>query len=444
MIAPVQTYPVPANSAAYQLKQCRQRSNGHEDPLRAVISWNSRVDQDAAQADAEAAAGINRGPLHGHLIMIKDNIDTAGLRTTAGASFWSNRVPQQDAEVVRRLRASGIVIAAKTNMSEVALGATNSNAAYGDCLNAWDTARISGGSSGGSAAALAADYCQLALGTDTGGSVRIPASLNGVLGLRPSFGRISTQGVVPLSPSQDVVGPMGRTAFHVATLTDILTDGKAERSVAGQATARIGEPLTGMVVGVVQQFGSTHIDSDIQSAVEAFAKQLGLLGAVIRDVGIEDWEAAAPIWSKIAPYEAAKIYTDRLQSSPDDFTPDVLRRLRQGAEITSAEYSSALEDRAAFQARMNARFVNFDVILTPTTPVTAPRRDSSPEQQAAVGALVHPWALHLGPTLSVPAGFDSAGMPVGVSLSARVGHEATLFQVAHAYEQLQLRDVRRP
>jgi aspartyl-tRNA(Asn)/glutamyl-tRNA(Gln) amidotransferase subunit A len=436
--------PLPAKTAAYELAQCRRRSNGKEDPLRAVITWNDRADQEADRADTETSAGIRRSALHGHLIMLKDNIDTAGLRTTAGAGFWRERVPDRDADVVHLLRQSGLVIAAKTNMSEVALGATNANAAFGDCLNAWDTARISGGSSGGSAVAVAANYCQLALGTDTGGSVRIPTSLNGVLGLRPSFGRISTQGVVPLSYSQDVVGPMGRSAHLVAMLTDILTTGKdAGGHTYRPATACIGKPLDGTVVGMVREFGGTHVDTEIQSAVQAFAEVLARLGAAVQDIPIPDFTQAAPIWSAIAQYEAANVYSDRLRTSPDDFAPDVRSRLEQGAQVTSREYTSALKDREAFRERMRSRFLDVDVILSPTTPITAPRRDSRPDQQAAVGALVHPWALHEGPTLSVPAGFDAAGLPVGVSLSAAYGNEASLFQVAYAYEQIALHSERR-
>ncbi len=421
------------------------RRCGREDPLHAVITWNDHADREALLADTEASNGIRRSALHGRLIMLKDNIDTAGLRTTAGAGFWSDRVPDEDAEVVRVLRRSGLVIGAKTNMSEVALGASNANAAFGDCRNPWDPDRISGGSSGGSAVAVAANYCQLSLGTDTGGSIRIPASLTGVLGLRPSFGRISTLGVIPLSPAQDVVGPMGREARLVATLTDILTTGNwSDGRPFQSATALIGRPLSGTVVGVVREFGSTEVVQMVQSAVEEFAEVLAQLGAVVRDLSIPDWSDAAPIWSAIAQREGAVFFSERLDVSPEDFAPDVLSRLQQGSRVSAGEFESALKEREAFRARMRSRFVSVDAILSPTTPTTAPRRDSPAEQQASVGALVHPWALHDGPTLSIPAGFGPPGLPIGVSLTASYGNEALLFQLAQAYQQTTLQHVTTP
>ncbi|OZC55534.1 hypothetical protein CH267_13245 [Rhodococcus sp. 06-621-2] len=401
-------------------------------PLNSIIALAPNSSVRASELDGEINKGIKRSALHGFPILVKDNIDTVNLRTTAGAPFWHDRIPPRNASAIDRVEDSGMVVLAKTNLSEVALGPLGANRSFGNCHNAWDVRRASGGSSSGSAVAVAAGLSDLALGTDTGGSIRIPAALNGVLGLRPSRGRIDTDGVVPLSPTFDTVGPMGRNAADVAALTDILTSNTSFEA----ATARIGLPLSGLRLGVLDAHHTYGTDVHRIALLESFVSTLASMGAVLERIDFDPWARAATVWNVIAGSEAAATFHDRLTQDPTVFANEVRMRLMAGRAVGSDEIAAAQAERAALTASIAALLVDVDVLVSPTSPTSAPFLGHRNTSSTSVAQFVHPWALHDGPTLTVPVGFDPEGQPAGSSLTARRGEEAVLFQIAYAYQQI--------
>ncbi|GAA4854374.1 amidase [Pseudonocardia benzenivorans] len=413
-----------------------------DDRVRAVITWIDGSREDAVAAARRTEAGRSRGPLDGVLVGLKDNIDVAGVVTTAGASFLAHNVAPADATVVRRLREAGAVVSAKLNMAELAWGATTQNLTYGACRNPWDLDRIPGGSSGGSGAALAAGYCDLALGTDTGASVRIPAALNGVVGLRPSVGSISIEGVLPAAKTQDTVGPMARRAIDAARLTEVLTgfdpaDPYSVASTGAPATSAIGKPLDGLTVGVARRFFFDGLDDGVGERIETFLGWLADQGTVAADVPDFGAPDAHEHWTRIVGSEGAAYHRERLLASPDDFSPDVLGRVSAGLDVSAVDLVRSLVFRAEYRTRLAHVFTDLDVIVTPVVPVDVPAADGpdSRAQTLQLGRITYPWALHDGPTLSLPIGFHPrSGLPVGVALTAPRFGEAVLFQIACAYQ----------
>lgn len=414
----------------------------HDDELHAVITWVDDSREEAVARAEELEAGNSRGPLHGLLVGIKDNIDTAGVRTTSGASFLADNVPTADAHAVELLRRQGAIVVAKLNMSELAWGATTQNATYGGCRNPWDTDRIPGGSSGGSGAALAARYCDLSLGTDTGASVRGPASLNGVVGLRPTFGAISNRGVMPVSRTQDAVGPMAHSAVLAAHLTEAVVghdaaDPYSLRREGEPATTRLNADVRGLRVGVPETFFFDDLDAGVAARVEEFldyARTVGIELVPVADFGQAD---GFEHWTRIVQCEGAAVHEARLRDSPQDFSEDVRGRLGAGLDVPATELVLSVQWRAAYRHHLNAVFDDLDAIVTPVVPVDVPfvgGYDSRAQTQA-LGRITYPWALHAGPTLSLPIGFHPSGMPVGIALSAGPWREATLFQIAADYQR---------
>lgn len=419
-----------------------ERYLSHDGLVRAVITWIGASRADAEASDRRRAANEAR-PLDGLLVGLKDNIDTAGVRTTAGARFLKDNVPAEDATVVRLLKSAGAVVNAKLNMAELAWGATTQNATYGACRNPWDLSRIPGGSSGGSGAAIAAGYCDAALGTDTGASVRIPSALNGVVGIRPSFGTISCAGVLPAAYTQDTVGPMARRAVDAARVTEVLTgyDPAGPYSIRSEgvpATSLIGKPLDGLTVGVARRFFFDDLDDGVGAVVEEFLEWL--TPRVAREEAIGDFGAAdaQEHWTRIVVGEGAAIHRTRLETSPGDFSPDVRGRIASGLDVKAPDLVRSQDFRARYRRRLAGIFESVDVIVCPVVPVDAPVADGydSREQTAALGRITYPWALHDGPTLSLPIGFHPrSGNPVGIAIAAPRFGEAVLFQIAAAYQE---------
>lgn len=427
--------------AAWDAAHARYLAN--DDRVHAVITWIDGSLRDAEAATERAAAGDVRGPLDGVLVGLKDNIDTQDVRTTSGARFLKDNVPGQDATVVRLLKRHGAVVNAKLNMAELAWGATTQNATYGACRNPWDLDRIPGGSSGGSGAAIAAGYCDAALGTDTGASVRVPAALNGVVGIRPSFGTISCHGVFPAAHTQDTVGPMARRAVDAAHLTEALTcfdpyDPYSVESLGAPAASRIGMPLNGLKAGVARRFFFDDLDDGVGEVVETFLEWLRPrmdTGVPVGDFGAEH---AHEHWTRIVQCEGASIHRDRLRSTPEDFSPDVHARIAAGQDVKAPELARSLDFRARYRRGLARLFADLDVIVCPVVPVDTPKAGGydSREQTAALGRITYPWALHDGPTLSLPIGFHPrGGNPVGIALVAPRFGEAVLFQIAAAYQE---------
>lgn len=406
--------------------------------LDPVVNAFVRVDADGAlaaarRADAELAAGVDRGPLHGIPIAVKDIFDIEGTPTGSGtASTFATAGAASDAEVVGTLRTAGAVIVGKTTMHEFAYGATGDRSAQGASRNPHDPARMSGGSSGGSAVAVAAGMVPLALGTDTAGSVRVPAALCGVVGFKPAFDDLSTEGVHPLAPSLDHVGVFARTAADARLLYESLRGRRATLSPASAAEILWVAP-------------EVFVPADPRVADVARAA-LSRAGAVVR----EDAAAALalrgrelfPVFTTLQSAEAYRVHAHHLDADESLIDAEVVARLRAGGAVGAADYARAEEDRERFRLVVDGLFESADVIAMPTVAATAPLIDQRTlrlagedvEVRATLLALTSPWNLTRTPALSVPAGLVD-GLPVGVQLIARPGREALLFALAAAVEQ---------
>jgi aspartyl-tRNA(Asn)/glutamyl-tRNA(Gln) amidotransferase subunit A len=426
--------------------ECAIAAADRFDPtLRAVIT---RRDEDALtearRRDDERASGALVGPVHGWPIALKDNIDTAGLLTTSGSRFFADHVPSVDAFVVERLRSAGGVITSKVNLAEFALGATTDNDHYGTCRNAWDPTRIPAGSSGGSAVAVAAAMARASLGTDTGGSVRLPAAVNGLVGIRPTLGRISNRGVTPISAAFDTVGPLARTARDVAAVYDVIDayDAQDPTSVEHERIPvldALDVAVEGMRIGVAGGFFREDLDPEVERAISEFTATLVSLGATAVPLELPGAEEAQRHMFDILYPDAAAFHAERLRSSPGLFGPQVRDRLALGEGVDARAMSASLTWRRAWQRRVEAVFDDVDVIVTPAMPTDVPRVQSGGMIATTHGItrFTYPWAMFAGPSLAVPCGFHAeSGMPIGAHLTARPWHDHTVLRVAHQYQQV--------
>ena len=400
---------------------------------------------EAKEREREIARGEASGRLAGVPIAIKDLFDTAGVRTTAGSKFFRDRVPDQDAAVVEKLRDAGAVILGKLNMHEWALGVTNDNPHYGACHNPWALDRITGGSSGGSAAALAADMCFGALGSDTGGSIRIPAALCGVVGLKPTYGRVSLRGAVPLSWSLDHAGPMARRVMDVALLLEVI----AGRDAADPASADVGadryltdieDGVAGWRIGVVADEWLGTVENEVRTAVSAAVGALASAGAWVEEFAALDLPDAARLNGLMTTADAAAYHRDRLEASPNDFGADVLSRLRRGAAYGAADYAEARRRQTILRQRFASWFVEhggaLDAVVLPTTPCAAPRIAGVDAVALApvLTRLTSPFNFTGLPALSVPCGVTSDGLPIGLQIVGAPWAERRVLRVGRAFE----------
>jgi aspartyl-tRNA(Asn)/glutamyl-tRNA(Gln) amidotransferase subunit A len=385
----------------------------------------------------------NWGPLHGIPIAIKDLIDIAGERTTAGSLFLKDNIAADDAEVVRLLRAAGAILIGKTHLHEFAIGATNVNPHYGPARNPWNLEYSPGGSSGGSAAAVAASMCLGALGTDTGGSIRMPSALCGLTGLRPGKGRISTTGVVPMSWTLDTVGPMAHSAQDVAILMDALDSQPASHA---QCLARLNDSVKGLRIGLpVDDLFWLDTDHQIVAAVRTGVQALVDHGCEVIEIELSQVKAALRAASVISLADAAAYHMDRLETQPDLFGEDVRARLEWGLKRTGAEYALAVQTGQAWQNSLQMLFrEQIDVLALPTTPHSVQPIAGTEALTAAREMLrfTYPFSLSNLPSLSMPCSFTEDGFPIGMQLVAPA--EALLTQVAHAYQQITGWHMRRP
>jgi aspartyl-tRNA(Asn)/glutamyl-tRNA(Gln) amidotransferase subunit A len=385
----------------------------------------------AHQADREIMAGNYRGPLHGIPIGLKDLLDTAVVRTTAASNHFRDRVPAEDAELVRQLKQAGAVIVGKLNLHEFAFGVSGIVSAFGPVRNPWNTERISGGSSSGSAAAIAAGMCVAAIGTDTAGSIRCPSALCGIVGHRPSAGLLSAKGIVPLSRSFDTAGPMTRTVRDAAVLLHVLA--------GSPAPASLGESVSGLKVGVPRKGFFDDLQPDIRACVdEALTVIVGLV-AEVRDV-----QLAVGGHRTIFNAEIYEYHEEMVKTHPELYDPRTLPRILHCAGISAADYNRARQDLATERAAALQLFERMDLVVTPTVPVTAPR--ISELESLEVSELrsfetkylmrnTAPFSVLYWPSISVPCGFTTEGLPVGLQISGKPGEDATVLRLAHAYEQ---------
>ena len=410
--------------------------------------------ESALQADALNAhlpSNLNDLALLGLPLAIKDLFDTAGVRTTAGSKFFADTVPAEDAEAVLKLKLAGAVILGKTNTHEIALGVTGVNPHYGAVKNPWDQTRITGGSSSGSAAAVAGGMCLAALGTDTGGSIRIPASLCGVVGLKPTYGRISTRGVLPLSWNLDHVGTLTRTARDAAMLLQVLAgfdphDPASADVPVDDYLAHLEEDAKGwrvaLGVGEYVEASDPEVWAGLQSAAQCFKE----LGAQVEKVDLSWIADLAQANTRMTQADGAAFHRERLASHPDWFGADVLQRLQTGAALTSTEYALARRTQAEGRRRFEMFFTRYDILLLPTTPIPAPPIEGTGAIEAArqLTRFTSPFNLTGLPALSLPSGFSGNGLPLGLQIVSRHWGEARVLLAGHAFEQSTGWNLRRP
>lgn len=420
---------------AATLEQTKQ----FEPTLNAYITQTPDMAMAAAErADADFAAGIDRGPLQGIPVAVKDLCATKGIRTTAGSKVLADWVPDFDATVVRKLAEGGAVLCGKLNLHEFAYGVTSANEHYGVVRNPWDTGRHPGGSSGGSGAAVAAGMCAGAVGSDTGGSIRIPAALCGVTGLMPSYGRVSRAGAVPLSWSLDHLGPLTRSVEDAALFLNAIAgyDPADTTSIQGDddfdAAAQLGQSIEGLRIGVVRAH-FRRVEPGVAAAVEEALRELAQLGAVIDDVELPLFDVARTL--PILQVEAAAYHAEWLKERPEDYSDEVRSLLLWGATISGVDYVNALRLRREFTDEVREVMRDHDLIAMPTCPLVASRIDELSGAPLHYARLSAPWDMTGQPVLSVPCGFDADRLPVGLSLAARPMEEALLCRVGHAYQQ---------
>jgi aspartyl-tRNA(Asn)/glutamyl-tRNA(Gln) amidotransferase subunit A len=374
-----------------------------------------------------------KAPLLGVPISVKDLYDTKGVRTTAGAKVFADRIPEEDAAAVKKLRQAGATIIGKTNLHEFAYGATTVNPHFGTALNPWDHKCISGGSSGGSAVAVALGMGLASLGTDTGGSIRIPASLCGIVGLKPTYGRVSTHGVIPLSWSFDHAGPMTKTVEDAALMLQVIADGNIP--VPKYAAALTGK-IRGVRIGIPRTFFYESLDPHVASAVLDALGLMERLGAGMSDVDLPGIPDHLNTWNQIAAPEAYAYHEKNLKAHGDWYGADIRARLETGRNLLSVDHVRARQTRAMIQTECAKVLQTCDVLITPTIPTPAPRIKKL--DQPAIGALTRftrYFNLTRLPAISVPCGFTPDGLPIGLQIVGRAFDEETVFRVAHAYEQ---------
>lgn len=394
----------------------------------------------ARKAGEEIRQGNYQSVLHGIPIALKDLYETRGIRTTAGSKFFMDYTPENDAFVVEKLHRCGAVLLGKLNMHEIALGVTNENAHTGTCRNPWDSKRISGGSSGGSAAALSARLCLGSLGSDTGGSIRIPASLCGVVGLKPTYGRISLTGVVPLSWNLDHPGPMARRVEDAAVIFQEIAgyDPKDPSSVnqpVSDTLTSLQGGVKGWRVGLASGPFFDDAEAEILDLVKAAAQVFESLGAIVEPVELPEALQAAQANGLMVTSDAAAFHRERLNSHAEDFGSDVLKRLQSGAAVPSSEYVLARRLQTVLRRCYEELFDRYAILLTPTTPIAAPISGADAVERARqLTRFTAPFNLTGLPAVSLPCGFTQAGLPVGLQLVARPWDEAGLLRAAYAYE----------
>lgn len=412
-----------------------------------TVTAERALDQ-AAKAEREIRAGRKRGPLHGIPYAAKDLLDTSGIRTTVGSGLRARHVPTSSAAVIEKLDDAGAILLGKTGLHEWAYGITSTNPHFGPVRNPWDPERIPGGSSGGSAAALAAGLCTFSLGSDTGGSIRIPAALCGIPGLKPTFGRISRRGVFPLGHTLDTLGPFGLRVADTALTYGAIAGHDPSDPASVDRTVELPtlqpEPsLTETVIGVPSRFLFDHLDTEIGDAVGHALSVLESLGAELRTVPTPSVEAANSLHRLILLAEATSVHRRRLDSHRTDFGDDVRALLDQGRFVLATDYLDAQRARREFCREFDAVLRDVDALVMPAVPIPTARIG---ELEIEVGGTVenvrlattrNVRALNLTglPVLSVPCGFRSDGLPVGLQIVGPKYGEAGILAIGHAYEE---------
>jgi aspartyl-tRNA(Asn)/glutamyl-tRNA(Gln) amidotransferase subunit A len=455
-------------TAVQLLEAVLDRAHRTEAQLHAYLTLDREGAQAAAEAaDAALAAGEDRGPLHGIPVALKDNMCTRGVETTAASQILAGYVPPYDATVVSRLREAGAVIVGKTNLDEFAMGSSTENSAYGPSFNPWDIGRVPGGSSGGSAAAVAAGSAFGALGSDTGGSIRQPASLTGIVGVKPTYGTVSRYGLIAFASSLDQIGPLARSVEDAALILEAIWghDPFDATSYAGEypdLLPGLDGGVDGLKVGVVREFAGEGYEPAVEAAMSAMLERLAAAGAEIVEVSLPAVDIALSAYYLVAPAEASANlarfdgirYGHRApgataeelmaRTRAEGFGPEVTRRILLGTYALSAGYYDAFYGqaqrvRAALREEFTAAYEQVDVLASPTSPTVAFRvgeKVDDPLSMYLTDICTNPLNLVGHPGVSVPVGLDDQGLPIGFQVMAPALGEAVMFQVAAEVERL--------
>jgi aspartyl-tRNA(Asn)/glutamyl-tRNA(Gln) amidotransferase subunit A len=412
------------------------------------------VCSEQARAVAQAAekmirAGYHLGPLHGIPVALKDNIYTRGIRTTAGSKILADFVPEDDATVTTRLKRAGAVIVGKTNLHEFAWGGTTDNPHYGTCRNPWNPERFPAGSSGGSGVAVAARTCLGALGTDTGGSIRLPSSVNGIVGIRPTIGRVSNHNVVPLAWTMDTVSPMTRTVedcvlmFEVIAGYDPLDDHSAQTPLSDYR-GELTRGARGLRVGLIRDYSLAHVQPAVGDTIRAALRTLESLGVEVEEIAMPSIHGNISAQLTIESCEPSTYHQEWLRTRAADYGEDVRTLLELGELYLATHYLQAQRYRNVLRKEFLRGFERVDVFVTPTLPFTATpcgattvtiENGREENMLSAIMQFTGVPSLAGLPALSLPVGFDAEGLPVGMQVIGRPFAEATLFRLGHAYQQ---------
>jgi aspartyl-tRNA(Asn)/glutamyl-tRNA(Gln) amidotransferase subunit A len=428
---------------------CLARIDAVDSRLAAYISvFADEARSVAKAADTMLRAGYDLGPLHGVPISLKDNVAVRGTRTTAGSKVLENWIPDHDATVTERLRRAGAILLGKLNMHEFAWGGTSDNPHYGAVRNPWNTERFPAGSSGGSGAAVAARMCYGAIGTDTGGSIRLPSAINGVVGIRPTYGRVSNHGIIPLAWSMDTAGPMTRTVEDCALMFGAIAghdpkDPTTSRAPTSDYLADLGAGVDSLRIGVVPGYFFHHLQPPVHAAVMSALDTLKGLGAKIVDVDIDNIHGNISAQLTIESAEPSTYHQRWLREQPQDYGADVRTLLEVGEMLLATHYLQAQRYRTLLRNEFMAAFRKVDVFLCPTLPFTATRVgemkvviENGVEEDMLSAIMQYTGVPSLTglPSLAVPCGFDPDGLPIGMQIIGKPFDEATLFRVGAAYQ----------
>jgi aspartyl-tRNA(Asn)/glutamyl-tRNA(Gln) amidotransferase subunit A len=453
--------PTPADLTAFSLADAAELLRGRKvSPVELTNACLARIERlnpvlnafitvtadqalvDARAAEADIARGRRRGPLHGIPIALKDLFDTAGVKTTAGSAVFADRIPSQDAEVVRRLKQAGAVLVGKLNMHEFAYGDTSAQSHFGPVHNPWDPQRISGGSSGGSGAAVAARLCYGALGSDTGGSIRQPSAYCGIVGLKPTYGLVSTTGVVPLSWSLDHVGPMARTVADTAVLLQAIAgydprDTNSVDAVPPDYTKALGQKVSAFRIGIPRAVFYDGLDPEIEHAVNDALHVLRRLTASTREVELPSYRTLPVVGA-----EAYAFHTPYFTKSPELYKPATRQRIEGGSRISVSAYIEGKRELDRLRRAVADVFATVDLLVTPTTPILPQTVDDAvnnptvPPPGGVAPSLrnTQPFDIYGLPTISIPCGFSGSGLPIGLQISGPNLGEPQVLALAHAFE----------
>jgi aspartyl-tRNA(Asn)/glutamyl-tRNA(Gln) amidotransferase subunit A len=406
---------------------------------------------EAKKAESQIIQGKYKGPLHGIPISLKDLIYVRGVRSTSGSKILSDYIPQYDSTVVKKLSDAGAIIIGMNNTHEFASGITNINPHYGSSKNPWDSTRMSGGSSGGSAVAVSARMSSASIGTDTSGSIRVPSSLCGLFGLKPSYGRVSKYGVMQLAPSIDHVGPITRSAWDAAAVLSVIAGhDELDSSTINypvqdylSVISKNKERTTKFKLGIPEEFFFDLIDQDVINIFDTFIDKIHESGISTNSVNVEETDKIYETWRAIRLGESAAVHSEWMKTRREEYGSDVLAMLEKGMDISAVDYITAQANKLKLKSAFLKSMKDLDGLVVPTTPISAPLLDQkivdingkSLEVYQALSRLTTVFDVTGFPALNIPAGLINGQLPVGVQLVGRPFEEGSILSMGHIYEK---------